>query len=103
MQRRGALTLTFYVLAMLCYLRARRGKGWSAARIGWAFGVAACYWLAMKSKTLGLTLPFAILMAEFCLRATDRAARRRYLIVMLPGIAVSVVAMFAYASESVSA
>ncbi|UCD28341.1 MAG: tetratricopeptide repeat protein [Planctomycetota bacterium] len=119
-QRRGMMATTFYILAILCYLRVRRdpsvgmsstsgaiqkGKAqaqlttsarpWS--RMAMLVGVLVCYWLSFKSKPLGITLPFAILAVEFCLRASNRQALKRYLAVMFPGLILTVVVMFVFA------
>jgi tetratricopeptide (TPR) repeat protein len=98
MQRRGAMAATFWLLGVLAYLRMRddghntvpaeekttRSRG----RIGWGLALASCYWLGCKSKPVCIPLPVALLMIEFCLRATDRHALRRYLAWMVAGLAV---------------
>jgi len=119
-QRRGTLATMFYILGVLSFLKARRGimggvsnggdtgrsygKGVKGDRGGWSFsnfvyiaGVPICYWFSYKSKTLGLTFPFVLLAIEFCLRACDRRALRRYLYILLPGLFLSVIGMFGYA------
>ncbi|UCD28571.1 MAG: tetratricopeptide repeat protein [Planctomycetota bacterium] len=100
-QRRGALATTFYVLAILSYLGARKNDKSTFSRPWQRFALAAavpiCYWLSIKSKPMALTLPFAILAIEFCLRASDRVALKRYLIVLIPGMVLSVIAMFIFA------
>ncbi|MHC4478996.1 MAG: tetratricopeptide repeat protein [Planctomycetota bacterium] len=98
-QRRGSMATMFYLLAVLGYLgfRARSTCGWSLWRIVLAGSIPVCYWLSFKSKTLGLTLPFAILAIEFCFRASDRRALKRYLLVLLPCGVLAVAGMFGFA------
>jgi tetratricopeptide (TPR) repeat protein len=115
MQRRGSLATMFYMLAVLAYLRARaewgahrfsggvanptddpspprlaRERAWPWRPIVFAAAVLLCCWLSISSKNLGLTLPLMILAIEFCLRAPDRPALRRYLRWLLPGVAASI-------------
>ena len=96
-QRAGALATTFYLLAMWGYVGVRRppssGRAWTAARTARAAGVLLCFWLSIKSKPLGLTLPVMILTLEACLLAPDRVALRRFLRVLVPGAAVAVAGM----------
>ncbi|MBN1492197.1 MAG: tetratricopeptide repeat protein [Phycisphaerae bacterium] len=96
-QRAGALATTFYLLAVWGYVGVRRppssGQAWTAARAARAAGVLLCFWLSIKSKPLGLTLPVMILMLEACLLAPDRVALRRFLRVLVPGVAVAVAGM----------
>jgi Flp pilus assembly protein TadD len=115
-QRRGLLATAFYISAILAYLAARgfdhtgwqgrsvssssasrRGPGpWPLRRIALAAAVPLCYWLSFRSKPLGLPLPLAILMIEFCLRARDRRALRRYLGWALGGLVVTTAGLLAY-------
>ncbi|MBN1492370.1 MAG: tetratricopeptide repeat protein [Phycisphaerae bacterium] len=107
MQRRGMLVTAFHLLALLCFLRARRSPDgtseaaddgraalrtlsvWPWSRWLCALGVPFFYWLSFKSKTIGLPLPVGILAIEFCLRAPDRAALRRYARWLVPGLLVA--------------
>ena len=117
-QRRGTLATMFYLLGVLAYLRARdfpaagraerrtgrgarkapsgRARAWPWRRVLLAAAVPLCYWLSFRSKPLGLSLPLAILALEFCLRAPDRQALRRYLGWMAAGVVATVVGMFAF-------
>jgi tetratricopeptide (TPR) repeat protein len=110
-QRRGAMATTFWILGVLAYLRVRDYKreggadegtvsdwraAWPLGRIGWAVALAVCYWLGCRSKPLCVPLPVALLMIEFCLRATDRRALRRYLGWMFAGVAVMAVIMLGF-------
>jgi len=70
-QRRGALSCTFYLLGVLAFLRARSATP-GAARWKWAAFTALCYWLSFQSKSVGLTLPLALLAIEFVLRSHKR-------------------------------
>ncbi|UCD28342.1 MAG: tetratricopeptide repeat protein [Planctomycetota bacterium] len=100
-QRRGAMAATFYLLAILSYLGARKGSKKNSCRswrrIALITAVPICYILSFKCKPMALTLPFTVLAVEFCLRASDRAALKRYLAVLIPGLALSVVGMFVFA------
>jgi tetratricopeptide (TPR) repeat protein len=98
-QRRGALATTFYLLGVLAYLRARRpsaeeAQRWSRGRILAAVAVAICYWLSVHSKTLGLTLPAALIVTELALRAPDARAFRRAIPVAATVAALFVVGVF---------
>ena len=117
-QRRGALATTFYLLAVLCFLRVRRRPGygkesggassgdagappkptsaWPWTRIAEAAAIPILYWFSLRSKNLGVTLPFTLLAVEFCLRAPDRAALKRYLALMVPGLAICTLGMFGF-------
>ncbi len=88
-QRRGAMATTFFLLAVLTWLRVRRPQPWTAKRLPLTVCLPLCQWLSYRSKSLGLTLPLVILMVEFCLRAPDRAALRRYLRWFVPGVALA--------------
>ncbi len=117
LQRRGVLATCFYLLGVLSYLRARRwlprgpdvapeghqapqgvrsNSVWPWPRLAWAAAVPVCYWLSFKSKPLGLTLPFAILAIEFCLRARHRQGLKRYLLAMAAGLLLCTSGMFVY-------
>jgi tetratricopeptide (TPR) repeat protein len=99
-QRRGILASLFYLLGLLAYLRfreagrarpvARRAKDRRREEPGlaaglrtrqgllWLVAIAVCYWLAIKSKSMAVTLPLALLTVESCLRAADPLVLRRY-------------------------
>ncbi|UCD28343.1 MAG: tetratricopeptide repeat protein [Planctomycetota bacterium] len=108
-QRRGALAATFYLLAVLCYLKVRRpaeDQGRSASpgfASAWTWKgmvltavIPILYWLSVRSKNLGVTLPFALLAVEFCLRASDWRALKRYLMLMIPGFVLCTIGMFVF-------
>jgi len=115
-QRRGELVLAFHLLATLAYLYARPG-GLLDRRVGamsgkegnagsmrnlrwrrWACVVAilACYWLSCRSKSVGMVLPLVLLGVEFCVRAPDPPARRRFVPVLGGGLVASVGLMLVY-------
>ncbi|HVP10435.1 MAG TPA: tetratricopeptide repeat protein [Phycisphaerae bacterium] len=95
-QRRGAMATTFYLLAVLMYLRLRAGRGavsaWSWKRLASWAAIVLCYWLGFRSKSMAVTLPVTLLMIEFCLRAPDRVALRRYVRYLLPGLLLCMIA-----------
>ncbi|HVP11132.1 MAG TPA: tetratricopeptide repeat protein [Phycisphaerae bacterium] len=94
-QRRGLMAVTFYLAALLAYLRFRGAQRPGVRVISLAV-VILCYWLSFKSKSMGLTLPLAILAMEFCLRAPDRQAAKRFLFWLAPGALLCVVCMFLF-------
>ncbi|MHC4442533.1 MAG: tetratricopeptide repeat protein [Planctomycetota bacterium] len=112
MQRRGSLATMFYLLAILTFLKIRYYNQhkpvtdkitdswilapWPWKRIALAPILLALYWLSFRSKNLGITLPFAILAIEFCLRAPDRRAVKRYIAVLIPAAIAGTIAMFAF-------
>ncbi|MHC4442532.1 MAG: tetratricopeptide repeat protein [Planctomycetota bacterium] len=112
-QRRGTLAATFYLLAILSYLRVRKyhqshkhqptpgnnkktTSAWPWRRIALAAAIPLFYWLSFRAKNMGLTLPFAILAIEFCLRAPHRHALKRYLIILIPATVLCISGMFVF-------
>lgn len=96
-QRRGVLATAFYLLGVLAYLRLRtdtRRALWRSVLRGAV--VALCWWLSFRSKSMGLTLPATLLALEFCLRAPDRTALRRYVRVLVPGVVLCLLAMLVF-------
>jgi tetratricopeptide (TPR) repeat protein len=93
LQRRGMMVVTFYLLALLVYLRFRTADR-PGHRGGLLLLLALLFWLSFKSKAMGLTLPFAILALEFCFRAGDPPALKRFLRLLIPGLLASAVLMF---------
>ena len=110
-QRRGELATLFYLLGVLAYLRFRgsdsavepagrphgqpnaakrddihSGSTGPGRKFWWLLVVAVCYWLAIKSKSMAVTLPLTILAGEFCVRARDPGALRRYMRYLVPGL-----------------
>lgn len=77
-QRRGLLCSVFYLTALCAWL-ARNRATTSGRRRAWALIVLVAGWVCIKSKSMGTTLPLALLAMEYCLRAADGAARRRFL------------------------
>jgi tetratricopeptide (TPR) repeat protein len=117
-QRRGVLATTFYLLAVLAYLRVRKAppshkkpalddpgelpvtaiptSAWPWTRIALTATIPILYWFSLRSKNLGVTLPFALLVIEFCLRASDWQALKRYLWLMIPGLVVCTIGIFIF-------
>lgn len=75
-QRRGVLSTLFYLLGLHAWLSYRHSSSRSL-RVAWLAALAAASFVSMKSKTMGLTLPIAILLFEFCTRATDTLQLKR--------------------------
>lgn len=100
LQRRGALATTFYLLSTLAYLAARRPEGfssrWAPRRIALVTAVVLAYWAGLHSKQLAVTLPFALLMIEFSLRAGDPKALKPFLKWLVAGLAVLTAGMFVF-------
>jgi protein O-mannosyl-transferase len=92
-QRRGLMAVTFYLAALLAYLRFRAAR---RPRMGPLLAVVLFYWLSFKSKSMGLTLPLAVLALEFCLRAPDPRAAKRFLVWLVPGVLLCVLGMFLF-------
>jgi len=86
-QRRGLLAAFFYLAAILAYLRVRQVRTPTARFAGVAF-IAIMQSLSMKSKTMGMTLPIALIVLEGCLRAHDSAALLRLIRRGIPIVAV---------------
>jgi tetratricopeptide (TPR) repeat protein len=92
-QRRGMLATTFYLFGTLAYLRGRRpGRANAGRPVLLGATVLVCWWLGYRAKSVGLTLPLALLALEFCLRANDPAALRRYWRYLGSGLAVCLAA-----------
>lgn len=79
-QRMETLSLTFVLLALLAYMRARSaqiagGRGWS-----WLLGCALCFVLALGAKESALLLPLYTLALELSLLgfAGDSVGQRRF-------------------------
>jgi tetratricopeptide (TPR) repeat protein len=93
-QRMTSLAALFYLLALIAYLRGRETSG--RARVFWWLGAAASGALALGSKEIAATLPFALLLIEWGLFDTDRRSARRLmatglLLIPIIGVAVLVV------------
>lgn len=90
-QRMTSLATLFYLLALIAYLRGREAGG--RARVSWWLGALASGALALGSKEIAATLPFALLMIEWCLFDADRRTARRLILVagllLIPVIVVA--------------
>ena len=62
-QRMTGLSVLFYLLSLLCFVRARSG---SRFKIGLAVGCVLSGALAMGTKEIAASLPFAMLLIEMC-------------------------------------
>jgi tetratricopeptide (TPR) repeat protein len=92
-QRMTSLAALFYLLALIAYLKGRESAGRS--RIFWWLAALACGALALGSKEMAATLPFALLLLEWCLFEVDRrTARRAVIAVAVLLIPIVVVAIF---------
>lgn len=74
-QRMTSLAALFYLLALIAYLKGRESP--TRGRILWWLGALACGALALGSKEMAATLPFALLLIEWCLFGVDRRTARR--------------------------
>lgn len=94
-QRMTSLAALFYLLALVAYLKGREAKG--RVRVLWWFVALACGVLALGSKEMAATLPFALLLIEWCLFDADRRTVRRAMIttglLAIPIIGVAVLAI----------
>jgi protein O-mannosyl-transferase len=82
-QRRGILATFFYMLTLHAYLFARRPSPMGRRFLALIGMVLFCF-LALKSKYMSLTLPPAVLLIEFSLRAPDPKELRRVLMWAMP-------------------
>jgi len=67
-QRYASLATLWYLLAVFCYARARlagEDRRWWGA-LDWGAGTLLAAALAMKTKEISFTLPFALVLYEFC-------------------------------------
>jgi tetratricopeptide (TPR) repeat protein len=91
-QRMTSLAAFFCLLALIAYLKGRQGAG--HGRILWWLGAGACGVFAIGSKEIAATLPFALLLIEWCLFEVDRRTARRVIIttalLLIPVIVVAV-------------
>lgn len=82
-QRRGLLATTFYLLGVISFLRVRSSpelaRTWTRSRLAWLVAIPVFYWLSLRSKNLGLTLPLTCLVIELCLRVRERVPWKRVL------------------------
>ncbi|MBI5763136.1 MAG: tetratricopeptide repeat protein [Planctomycetes bacterium] len=76
-QRRGVLSTLFYLLGLHAWLSFRHASN-RPLRAAWLLVLAVAFFLSLKSKTMGLTLPIAILLLEFCTRASDPLQLKRF-------------------------
>ncbi len=92
-QRMTSLAALFYLLALIAYLKGRQTGG--RGRIVWWLGALGCGALALGSKEMAATLPFALLVIEWSLFDIDRrTARRAIAVTALLLIPIVVAAVF---------
>ncbi|PYM80994.1 MAG: hypothetical protein DME13_21410, partial [Candidatus Rokuibacteriota bacterium] len=92
-ERRDVLCGVFFLLAILCYLRAVEGAG--AARPRWYWAAVALAALAFLSKAMAVTLPLVLLLLDvYPLRRIGpwRWTRREVWLEKLPFVGLSVAA-----------
>ncbi|MFZ5861675.1 MAG: tetratricopeptide repeat protein [Nitrospirota bacterium] len=93
-QRMTSLASLFYVLALIAYLNGRLCGG--RRRVLWWAASLGAGALALGSKEIAATLPFAVLLAEVCLFQPDpRAFRRAAVGAALVLVPIGIVAVFA--------
>ncbi|MEK6642897.1 MAG: tetratricopeptide repeat protein [Planctomycetota bacterium] len=90
-QRRGILATLFYLLTLHGYLFARRPNPIVRRMLAW-IGVMLFFFLALKSKNMSLTLPLAVVLIEFCLRAPNTSELRRILKWAIPIVCLFMIA-----------
>jgi tetratricopeptide (TPR) repeat protein len=78
LQRRGLLTVFFYLVALLSFLHLRSARR-LGGQLGWGLVIALAFVLGIKSKTQALTLPVSLLALAFCVIASDTDRVKRYL------------------------
>ncbi|MBN1670245.1 MAG: tetratricopeptide repeat protein [Kiritimatiellae bacterium] len=90
-QRAACLATLFYLLAMVCHLKAAHTRPDAARqRLLWSAGAVTGTVLAMFSKEIAFTLPFAILLLEAAFSPAAGTGRKKRLLRLLPVISVGV-------------
>ncbi len=84
-ERKNILSLLFYMLAVMCYLRHRRTGSWLVY-----LGTFIFFQAALFSKTVALTLPFVLFLTDFLLDRRWSLGR-----LMLRGAPLLVIAIIA--------
>jgi tetratricopeptide (TPR) repeat protein len=64
-ERRDVLSGLFFLLTVLCYLRANSLAETGPARVRWMIATAIVYGLSLLSKAIGVTLPIVLLLIDF--------------------------------------
>ena len=80
-EQKNTLSLVFYLLAALAYLRFDRGRSWS-----WYALALGLFILALLSKSVTATLPAALLLVQFWRRG--RLCWRRDIVPLLPWLII---------------
>ena len=99
-QRRGLLATTFYLLGVISFLRVRATSGldgtWTRGRLAWLVAVPVFYWLSLRAKNLGLTLPLTCLVIEVFLRAQERVPWKKIVALLGGMLMLSSAAIFVF-------
>jgi type IV pilus biogenesis/stability protein PilW len=64
-ERRDVLSGLFFLLTLLCYLRANAAANIGPARCRWMIAAFVLYGLSLLSKAIGVTLPIVLLLLDF--------------------------------------
>ena len=64
-ERRDVLSGLFFLLTILCYLRANMAVNAGSARARWMIATFIAYSLSLLSKAIGVTLPIVLLLIDF--------------------------------------
>jgi len=106
-ERRDVLSGLFFLLTILCYLRANTAANAGSARARWMIATFIAYSLALLSKAIGVTLPVVLLLIDFYPlgrlgggpgRRFGPAARRIWwekVAFLIPAVAFGVIAILA--------
>lgn len=93
-ERRDVLSCTFFLGTLLTYLRSAEAPAAARARWTWLGGSILCFAGMLLSKTMGLTLPFVMLVLDvYPLRRTSTHSKSALVAEKLPYLALMVGAM----------
>ena len=89
-ERKNTLSLAFYLVALLLYVKVRRDGGW------WRYGLSIlAFEAALLSKTAVATLPLVLFTVDRLLdRSWDRKGIQRSIARVLPFVVLSLIASF---------
>lgn len=97
-QRHGLMATFFYLSGFLSYLKARKSYG--GIRAAWSVCLIVCFWSAMHSKPMALTLPLVLVAYELILVRREIRLLRRMALWSVPLAMVFAAILAGYALQS---
>ena len=98
-QRMNAMAAMFYLLALLLYISGRRSRQRARRWSLWAAGLSS-WVLALGSKQIAITLPFIVLLYEWCFfQNLARNWLKRSAMVVLPLLVLLLILAFIYLGD----